>query len=50
MGYQSAIQAHLGDYARSRLGVYEQGTFRDKAYPNILPPLSKYNYKDSTLI
>lgn len=45
MSYQSAIQAHLGDYARNRLGVNEQGTFRGKAYPHILPyPLKFLNF------
>jgi len=35
--YQSTLQAHLANYARTRLGIFEEGTFRGKSYPHILP-------------
>lgn len=35
--YQSTLQTHLANYAKSRLGVFEEGTFREKKYPHILP-------------
>lgn len=40
--YQSTLQSHLANYARARLGVYEEGTYQGKTYPHILPPRLKY--------
>jgi hypothetical protein len=35
--YQQALLLHLARYAHHRLGISEQGTYRDKTYPHILP-------------
>lgn len=35
--YLSTLQAHLATYKRNRLGIAEEGTFRGKPYPHILP-------------
>lgn len=35
--YSERAKAHLSDYRRTRLGVDEDGTFRGKPYPHILP-------------
>ncbi len=40
--YLSTLQAHLATYARNRLGIYEEGTFRGKSYPHILPTELKF--------
>jgi hypothetical protein len=40
--YQSTLQAHLASYARTRLGVHEEGTYQGRAYPHILPSRLKY--------
>jgi len=35
--YQSALQRHLESYAKCRLGVFEEGTFKGRHYPHVLP-------------
>ena len=30
--YQTALQDHLGNYARHRLGVFEKGTYKGRLY------------------
>lgn len=35
--YLSTLQAHLATYKRNRLGIVEDGTFKGKPYPHILP-------------
>jgi hypothetical protein len=35
--YQAAIKKHLGEYARRRLGVFEEGVFKGGHYSHILP-------------
>lgn len=35
--YQTALQQHLGNYARRRLGVFEKGTYRGRLYSHVLP-------------
>lgn len=37
MSYQSALREHLASYASKKLGVSEEGKFRGKSYPHILP-------------
>jgi hypothetical protein len=40
--YQSTLQAHLASYARTRLGVHEEGTYQGRTYPHILPSRLKF--------
>lgn len=40
--YQEKLQQHLSAYAKSRLGVYEKGKFRDREYDHILPERLKF--------
>jgi len=35
--YQAAITAHLGRYAKRRLGIFEEVTFKGRKYSHILP-------------
>lgn len=35
--YQTTLQEHLGIYAKERLGVFEQGTYKGREYSHILP-------------
>lgn len=35
--YQATLLSHLANYAKTRLGVFEEGTFKEKKYPHILP-------------
>lgn len=42
MNYQSVLKEHLASYARKNLGVSEEGKFRGKSYPHILPIELKY--------
>ena len=35
--YQAMLLSHLANYAKTRLGVFEEGTFKEKKYPHILP-------------
>lgn len=35
--YQSVLQRHLAGYAKSRLGVFEEGTYEGRSYPHVLP-------------
>lgn len=40
--YKTALQEHLGRYAKERLGVFEEGTYKGKKYSHILPAGLKY--------
>jgi len=40
--YQTALQDHLGKYARNRLGVFEKGTYKGRLYSHILPYRLRY--------
>jgi hypothetical protein len=40
--YESTLKSHLASYAKNRLGVYEEGTFKEKPYPHILPSRLKF--------
>lgn len=42
MTYQKKLQSHLENYMSKRLGVFENGIYRDKSYPHILPLNLKY--------
>jgi hypothetical protein len=35
--YQNEIKKHLGNYAKQRLAVSEEGTFKGRSYAHILP-------------
>ncbi len=46
--YQAAIKKHLGEYARRRLGVFEEGIFKGRPYPHILPSRLRFlNFLES---
>src|SRR5438094_9661392 len=36
-GYQATLQEHLARYAKRRLGIFEQGTYRGRPYSHVLP-------------
>jgi hypothetical protein len=40
--YQAALWDHLAAYATQRLGVFDQGTYKGKQYPHILPSSPKF--------
>jgi hypothetical protein len=42
MGYQDALKKHFGIYKTTNLGIEENGSWRNRPYPHILPP---ENYK-----
>ena len=35
--YQQSLLAHLGNYAKQRLGIFEKGIYNDRPYAHILP-------------
>ena len=46
--YQTALQLHLGNYARRRLGVFEKGTHGGRLYSHVLPYRLRYlNFLES---
>lgn len=46
--YEAEIKKHLGEYARRRLGVFEEGTFKEKKYEHILPSRLRFlNFLES---
>ena len=46
--YNTALQQHLGKYAKRRLGVFEKGTWKGRQYAHILPPrLRSLNFLES---
>jgi hypothetical protein len=46
--YQAAIKKHLGEYARRRLGVFEEGLFKERHYAHILPSRLRFlNFLES---
>jgi len=46
MSYQTLLKNHLGEYKTNSLGIEEEGYWRDKPYPHILP---KEQYRQNIL-
>src|SRR2546427_1063486 len=40
--YQATLKQHLGNYARRRLGVVENGAYRGQLYSYVLPPRLRF--------